>query len=88
MSDEKPHSEADKIAGYSYLHLFAHDGQISDAELSFIRKLALRDTKLDAAELRVLDNITRRLQRDRVSARVWEEIKRFRHKYALEPLVE
>jgi len=86
MSDEKPHSEAAKIAGYSYLHLFAHDGQISDAELSFIRKLALRDTKVDAAELRVLDNITCRLKPERVSPSAWEEIKRFRHKYGLEPL--
>lgn len=88
MSHEKPHSEAGAIAGYSYLHLFAHDGQISDAELSFIRKLALRDTKVDEAELRILDNITRRLKRDRVSGAAWEEIKRFRHKYGLKPLQE
>jgi len=88
MSDEKPHSEAAKIAGYSYLHLFAHDGEITDAELSFLRKLALRDTKVDDAELRVLDNITRRLRRERVSPNAWEEIKRFRHKYGLEPLAE
>ena len=86
MSEEPPHSEAAKIAGYSYLRLFAHDGQISDAELSFIRKLALRDTEVDEAELRVLDNITRRLRQDRVSPAAWEEIKRFRHKYGLEPL--
>ena len=88
MSDEKPHSEAAAIAGYSYLHLFAHDGQISDAELSFLRKLALRDTKVDEAELRVLDNITRRIKADRVSKISWEEIKRFRHKYGLSPLEE
>ena len=86
MSDEKPHSEAGAITGYSYLHLFAHDGQISDAELSFIRKLALRDAKVDAAELRVLDNITRRIKRERVSAPSWETIKHFRHKYGLDPL--
>ncbi len=86
MSEEKPHSEAAKIAGYSYLHLFAHDGQITDSELSFIRKLALRDTKVDDAELEVLDNITKRLNQERVSAEAWEEIKRFRHKYGLKPL--
>lgn len=88
MSDDKPHSEASAIAGYSYLHLFAHDGQISDSELSFIRKLALRDAKVDGAELRVLDNITRRLKRERVSVAAWDEIKRFRHKYGLDPLAE
>lgn len=86
MPDEKPHSEADKIAGYSYLHLFAHDGAISDAELSFIKKLALRDYKIDEHELAVLDNITRRLKRERVSAQSWAEIGRFRHKYGLPPL--
>ena len=88
MSDEKPHSEAAALAGYSYLHLFAHDGQISDAELSFLRKLALRDTKVDEAELRVLDNITNRLKRERVSKHAWEEVKQFRHKYGLKPLEE
>jgi hypothetical protein len=88
MTDEKQHGEASAIAGYSYLHLFAHDGQIGDAELSFVRKLALRDAKVDAAELRVLDNITRRIKRERVSAPSWEMIKQFRHKYGLEPLPE
>lgn len=88
MPEEKPHSEADKIAAYSYLHLFAHGGAITDAELSFIKKLALRDYKIDNHELAVLDNITRRLQRTQVSAHAWEEIKRFRHKYGLPPLAE
>jgi uncharacterized tellurite resistance protein B-like protein len=86
MPDEKPHSEAEKIAGYSYLHLFAHDGTISDAEISFLKKLALRDYKIDEHELAVLDNITRRISRDRVSAHSWEEIRCFRHKYGLPPL--
>lgn len=88
MSDEKPHSEADKIAGYSYLHLFAHDGEITDAELSFVKKLALRDLQIDEKELRVLDNITRRLKKDRVSPSAWNEIVSFRAKYGLEPLAE
>jgi hypothetical protein len=88
MPDEKPHSEAEKIAGYSYLHLFSHDGTIADAELSFIKKLALRDYKIDDHELAVLDNITRRIERDRVSAPAWAEIMRFRHKYGLPPLEE
>lgn len=88
MPDAKPQSEAKKIAGYSYLHLFAHDGAITDAELTFIKKLALRDYKIDAQELAVLDGITRRLKPQRVSGPAWEEIKRFRHKYGLAPLVE
>jgi len=88
MPPKKPHSEAEKIAGYSYLHLFAHDGSITDAELTFIKKLALRDYKIEEHELAVLDNITRRLKRERVSAAAWEEIRRFRHKYGLPPLGE
>ena len=88
MPDETPHREADKIVGYSYLHLFAHDGAITDAELSFIKKLALRDYKIDAHELKVLDDITRRLKHDRLSPQAWEEIKRFRHKYGLPPLAD
>lgn len=88
MSEEKPHSEAAKMAAYSYLHLFAHDGPISDAELSFLRKLALRDFKVDEEELKVLDRITRRIPSGRVSPSAWDTIKRFRHKYGLEPLPE
>lgn len=88
MLPEKPHSEAEKIAGYSYLHLFAHDGSITDEELTFIKKLALRDYKIDEHELSVLDSITRRLKRKRVSAAAWEEIRHFRHKYGLPPLEE
>ncbi len=88
MPCEKPTSEAERIAGSFRRHLFARDGAITDAELTFIKKLGLRDFKIDQRELSVLDAITNQLQRKRVSPPAWEEIKRFRHKYSLPPLPE
>jgi hypothetical protein len=71
------------IMQYSFLRVFANDGTIDAAELAMLEKLALEDGNVDDEERAVLGRIFSRVNRDTVTAEVWEEICRFRERYSI-----
>jgi hypothetical protein len=79
MNEE--HSNAKKIAGYSFLVVFANDYTIDEHELAFMERLALEDNVVDEEEKRVLRDIFGRVKDEDLETKVLEEIKAFREKY-------
>ena len=71
------------IMQYSFLRVFANDGTIDAAELAMLEKLALEDGRVDDRERAVLGRIFSRVNRDTVTAEVWEEICRFKERYSI-----
>ena len=79
MNEE--HSNAKKIAGYSFSVVFANDYTIDEHELAFMERLALEDNVVDEEEKRVLRDIFGRVKDEDLETKVLEEIKAFREKY-------
>jgi arsenate reductase len=79
-ADEAPkiQSNARALVGYSFLVVFGNDDSIDAAELAMLKKLALEDGYIDDEEKKVLKNIFSRVDKDRLTDTVWQEIQRFR----------
>lgn len=74
-------SAAADIINYSFLVAFADDDTISEKELGMIKRLALRDGKIDDDERKALGTIFSRAYTENLKPEVREEIERFREKY-------
>lgn len=79
MSDGR----AGDLARYSFLRVFANDGTIDEAELAFMKRLALEDRKVDESERRVLESILGRVKQDEVTPEVWTDIQRFKRDHEI-----
>lgn len=79
-ADEAPkiRSNARALVAYSFLVVFGNDDSIDAAELAMLKKLALEDGYIDDEEKKVLKNIFSRVDKDRLTDTVWQEIQRFR----------
>ena len=53
----EPKSTAKQLMGYSFLVVFANDGNIDEKELAMLERIALRDDVIDDDERRVLKKI-------------------------------
>ncbi|MBI1373166.1 MAG: hypothetical protein GC159_10585 [Phycisphaera sp.] len=78
-------SAADQIRGYSFLHLFAHDGQIGVGEIDFITRLAERDGVIDDAEREALQLIINRIPHARATDEAWDHLRRLCDRLGVEP---
>ncbi|MCZ7648420.1 MAG: hypothetical protein M5U26_24700 [Planctomycetota bacterium] len=76
-------SRASELVGYSFLTIFANDDTIDEHELGMLERLALEDLQVDEKERQVLRNIFSRVERERVTERVWTEMQAFRAKYGV-----
>lgn len=74
-------SKAKELMNYSFLVVFANDDTIDENELHFLEKLALEDDTVDEAEKEQLRAIFSRVDSQKVTAQVEQEIKEFRKKY-------
>jgi tellurite resistance protein len=74
-------SRAREIMNYSFLVAFADDGTIDEAELAFIKRLALKDGVIDEQEKEVLTRIFDRLDADSLAPTVRDEIEKFREEF-------
>jgi hypothetical protein len=79
MSDGR----AGDIMRYSFLQVFADDGTIDEAELAFMKRLALEDHEVDDAERRILGGIFERVKQDAVTPEVWAEIQEFKLEHGI-----
>ncbi len=68
---------------YSAIKIFADDGTVDMAELSFLLGVALRDEQIDDDEKRVLANIFDHAEKTRLSFKVRARIREVRRKYSI-----
>lgn len=82
MSDEE--ATARHLAEYAFLEVFANDDTIDEVEFLFLKRLALGDGVVDAAERRVLGRIFARVDETMVSAEVWQGITLLRERFGID----
>ncbi|MCG8668719.1 MAG: hypothetical protein MI867_04845 [Pseudomonadales bacterium] len=73
-------SRAKEIEQYSFLYALANDDVISESELSFMKKLALKDGVIDEEEKRVLCSLLDRVNEDHVD----DQLKKSLHDFSKE----
>lgn len=76
--------KAKEIAEYAFLQVFAHDDTIDEVEFLFLKRLALSDGMVDAAERRVLGRIFGRVDQTMVTAEVWQGIVMLKERFDIE----
>ena len=76
-------SRAREIMNYSFLVAFANDGILDSRELEFMKKLALKDGKVDDEERKVLSAVFERANKHNLDENTAAEIKEFRSKYEI-----
>jgi|GEM_PF-967380 len=84
MSEENSDDTfARRLTAYSFLVVFANDDTIDEDELAALERIALQDGKVDKYEKEVLANLFSRVDKDKVTSKVWEEINRFSEKFGI-----
>ncbi len=68
---------------YSFLVAFANDGTVDADELSFIKRLALKDGVVDDDERSVLSQIFSRVSAQTVVPDVWRDIQDFKRDHQI-----
>jgi hypothetical protein len=76
--------QAQAIARYSFLRVFANDRTIDPGELDLMVRLAMRDHVVDAAERETLNRIFSRVSPETADPDVWRDIQLFRRKHGLD----
>jgi hypothetical protein len=79
----KSGSNWNAIMQYSFLHVFANDGQIDQDELQMIERLALQDGDVDPEERAVLSRVFARVRSDNLDPAVRAEIERFKERFQI-----
>lgn len=74
-------SSTRQLVGYALLAVFANDETIDENELKMLEKIALEDGKIDDDERKVLRKIFTKVNKETVTGRVWEEMKKFKDAY-------
>jgi hypothetical protein len=82
MKDDE--CNARKLAQYAFLEVFADDEIIDETEFLFLKRLALSDGVVDAAERRVLGRIFARVDQRSCSAEVWQGILQLKERFDID----
>lgn len=80
-SDE---SKARELAEYAFLEVFANDDTIDEVEFLLLKRLALSDGVVDAAERRVLGRIFARVDATTCSPEVWQGIAMLKARFGID----